>query len=137
MKYTIVSSVPELQRFVGVLQVVLDVTHLVVDGDEVLEVDPCAHLDPETKALCVHVLAKDNIREFIDVTKYYNANYFEFRFSFIFNLILPQQPQLHQINSFAFLAMIGLNLVTLNTFWSKVNGMHFWVKPYLTHKMAH
>jgi hypothetical protein len=58
MKYTIVSSVPELQRFVGVLQEVLDVTHLVVDGDEVLEVDPCAHLDPETKAFYGHFFSQ-------------------------------------------------------------------------------
>ena len=44
---TIVGTASELERLVGVLEVVLDVSHLVVDGDQVLQVDARAHLDPE------------------------------------------------------------------------------------------
>jgi len=39
------------------------VTHLVVDGDEVLKVDPRAHLDPETHFIQLIILLASNLQD--------------------------------------------------------------------------
>ncbi len=38
-------------------------THLVVDGDEVLKVDPRAHLDPETHFIQLIFLLTSNLQD--------------------------------------------------------------------------